>query len=189
MGTGYLWILVGAIFSINLRVQILPLQIMILWSRLTFWGFLFISIGMRQIQGTEKELRYAQFFTMLSLLVRLGLPWVSNLISPTLVLAINLLYVFSPLAIFFWIFKSEYLWSPSSEKRMDFYIYSGIALVYLLLNIALMLPMVQLLIPLNMIQLANARQFVNLLYNVVLIGLLTKLYLADKNNSGLTRWN
>jgi hypothetical protein len=179
---------VGAIFSAFLRVPILPIQVMHFWARLSFWGFLFISLGMRQIGGTEKELKYAQFFTMLSLLLRLGLPWIPGLLPPAPVLALNLLLVFSPLVIFFWFFKSEYLWSPSSAKRMDWYIYSAIALVYLILNITLMLPMVQRVIPLNIIQLSNARQFVNLLYNIVLVGLLVKLYLAAKNGTG-PRWN
>lgn len=189
MEKGYLLILVGAIFSASLRVSILPIEIMMFWSRLTFWGFLFISLGMRQIQGTEKELKYAQFFTMASLLLRLGLPLMLNLLPNAIILALNLIYVFSPLAIYFWFFKSEYLWSPSSDKRMDWYVYSAIALVYLILNIALMLPLVQQIVPFTDIQLSNATQFFNLLYHIVLVGLLVKRYLAAKNNNGLRRWN
>ena len=56
MEKGYLLILVGAIFSATLAIP-LPLDLLMLWSRLGFWGFLFISFGMRQIQGTEKELK------------------------------------------------------------------------------------------------------------------------------------
>lgn len=184
-----MWILVGAVLSTHLLVPILPSELMLLWSNLSFWGFLFISLGMRQIGGTEKELRYAQFFAMMSLLLRLGLPWFPNLLGPVLMLALNLLFVFSPLAIFFWFFKSEYLWSPSSAKRMDWYIYSGIALVYLILNLVLMLPTLQQIIPFNVISLLNARQFVNLLYNIVLIGLLVKIYLEAKKDNGITKWN
>lgn len=189
MEKGYLWILVGAVLSTHLLVPIIPSELMPLWSRLSFWGFLFISLGMRQIQGTEKELKYAQFFAMMSLLLRLGLPWFPNLLAPMLVLALNLLLVFSPLAIFFWFLKSEYLWSPSSAKRMDWYVYSAIALAYLILNLVFMLPTLQRFIPLNVIALLNAIQFVNLLYNIVLIGLLVKIYLEAKKDNGLTKWN
>ena len=186
MEKGYLLILVGAIFSTTLRIP-MPLGLASFWSRLVFWGFLFISFGMRQIQGTEKELKYAQFFTFLSLIIRLGLPWISQLLPPMLVLITMLVFIFCPLAIFFWLFKSEYLWSPSSTKRLDWYIYSAIAFIYLLLNIAVILPMIAMRLPLA--TLGQTLQFVNLLYNIVLIGLLLKLYLAAKNDTGAARWN
>jgi len=186
---GYLFILIGAVFAATLHVP-MPFQIFFWWNQLTFWGFLFVSLGMRQIMGTEKELRYAQFFTMLTLLLRLGIPWISNIFPSTLVLALDLSLAFSSLAIFFWLFKSEYLWSPSSTKRMDWYIYSAIALIYLVLKVALMLPMVVSRISLStFMTLLDAIQFVNLLYNIVLVGLLVKLYLAAKNDTGLTTWN
>jgi hypothetical protein len=192
MEKGYLLILVGAIFAANLSIP-MPSEFSYWWTRLTFWGFIFISLGMRQIRGTEKELKYAQFFTMLSLLVRLGLPWISDLFPTldfTLVLAFNLLLVFSPLAIFFWFFKSEYLWSPSSTKRVDWYIYSAISLIYLILNVVLILPIIVLAMPSHVVMiLINVRQFFNLLYHIVLVGLLVKLYLAAKNDTGLSRWN
>ena len=192
MEKGYLFILIGAIFAATLRIP-MPAELLYWWTRLTFWGFIFISLGMRQIQGTEKELKYAQFFTMLTLITRIGMPWIPRLfpmLGSTLGLAVNLLLVFSPLALFFWFFKSEYLWSPSSAKRMDWYIYSAIALIYLSLNVVLMLPMTLLTMPSNVaMTLFNLLQFFNLLYNIVLIGLLVKLYLAAKNDTGLSRWN
>ena len=189
MEKGYLFILVGTLFATNLHIPMMPLEFFIWWERLTFWGFILISLGMRQVGGTEKELKYAQFFTMLSLLIRFGLPWISELALPfesIVLLALRLVFVFSPLAIFFWLFKSEYLWSPSSAKRMDWYIYTAVALVYLILNVMIMLPVITL--TAHAITLLNMRQFADILYNIVLIGLLVKLYLAARNDVGRNRW-
>ena len=183
MDKGYLLILIGAIFAINVRIP-MPFAILYWWTRLTFWGFILISFGMRQIQGAEKELRYAQIFTFLSLIVRIGLPWIPNLfpmIDGVLSLALNLLLIICPLAIFFWFFKSEYLWTPANDKRIDWYIYSAIALFYLIVNVVFMFPMMMRIVPVNIVPtLLNLRQFLNLLYNIVLVGLLMKLYLAAR---------
>ncbi|MCL2560671.1 MAG: hypothetical protein FWE07_09310 [Turicibacter sp.] len=190
MEKGYLFILIGAIFTMFIRIPVIPIDILIFWTtRLPFWGFFLISFGMRQIMGTEKELRSAQLFTMICLFLRIGLPWLPNLGVPqVIILLLNLLFVFSPFAIFFWLFKSEYLWAPSSAKRMDWYIYTAIAAVYLVLNVVMMLPILHAFVPLTALQLINARQFINLLYNIVWIGLLLKLYLAARNESGARGW-
>ena len=178
MDKGYLFILIGAIFSARLFIN-LPSELMFWWSRLTFFGYIMISAGLRLISGTDEELRRAQLFNFITLITQVVLSWGFGR-GGVLGLAINILHAFSSLCIFFWLLKSEYMWSPSLSKKTDLTMYSVIAVIFLALRVVLMLPIFSIISPSLLLSLVDILRFVNILYYGILIFILVKLYNATR---------
>ena len=213
MDKGYLLILIGAIVSATIVFPFpLPAGVLELWYRVALWGYALIAMGIRYMHTSRKELNNALNFTYAALITALALSWLPRLITFNMhvIFFMMILQMFFSLGIFFWLFKAEYMWAPHMNKRIDWMLYSGIALIHL---IVVLIPAVanafgtqsfnlattwffiitsvyfsvQMPAPTTM---AQAFVFINLLYNVILIYILVKLYLdARRNSSGLKRWN
>jgi len=176
MDKGYLFVLIGAILAATLFVP-LPVVVMYWWSRMTFWGYLLISFGMRSIPGSQKELKYAQLATLTTLAVQTLLSFGIGR-SGILNIALIILQTFASMCIFFWLLKSEYMWSPSTSKKIDLLMYSIIAAIFLVLQVSLILAIFSAPhLRIFLLTLQNALQFVNILYYGILIFILAKLYL------------
>jgi len=215
MDKGYLLILIGAILSATIVLPFpLPDELLNFWHRASLWGYALISMGIRYIYTSQKELHNARLFTYAALIVSLGLSWLPNLISLNAQVMFLLmgLHMFFSLGLFFWLFKAEYMWSPHANKRIDWMLYSAIALVHLVM---FLIPAVAaafgtqnfnllstwFFIVTNIYSsvsvsvsatttMANAFVFINLLYNIILYYVLVKLYLdARRNAPGVNRWN
>ena len=180
MAKGYLLILIGAIASATILFP-LPFELMFWWSRMTFLGYLMISLGMRFIIGTDEELKRAQLFVFITLAIQMLLSF--NIARTGMFsLALNILYVFSSLCIFFWLLKSEYMWSPNSSKKTDLTMYSVIAIMYLALRVMLMLPVSRIInLPLLLV-LVDVLRFLNILYYGILLFILVKLYMVARKS-------
>ena len=179
----YLFILIGAVMSATMFIP-LPPEIMRLWSFLTFWGYLLISAGLPGLNRPTKEVQNARLFTLLALLTNFITPFVPQLFGVTRVLtfATGSLQVFFSVGIFFWVLKAEYMWSPRGSKRTDFIVYSFVAAIYLAIYIMFLSPLIGigLSTPL-MFTLLRALQFTNILYYVILLFTLIKLYRESRS--------
>jgi len=213
MDKGYLLILVGAILSATIVLPLpLPFEILDLWHRVSLWGYVLIAVGIRYLHASQKELDNARMFTYGALIAALGLSWLPSrmTLSSQVMFLMMTLHLFFSLGLFFWLFKAEYMWAPHANKRIDWMLYSGIALVHLIM---FLIPAVAVVFgtqnfnlilawlfmsttiytagnALAITTMSNAFVLINLLYNIVLFYILIKLYLeARKNGSGLKRWN
>jgi len=211
--TGYLLILIGAAISATIALPFpLPYQLLELWYRISLWGYILIAMGMRTIAASPKELHNARNFTYGAMAAALGISWLPRLIpfNTQMMFLLMGLQMFFSLGLFFWLFKAEYMWAPHTPKRVNWMLFSAVALIYLLLflipGIASALGvqnpnltftwffvLTTVFSPAQlqpMTMLANAFVFINLLYNIVLFYILVKLYLEERRNGpSLRRWN
>jgi len=182
MGKGYLLILIGAVLSATLLLP-LPAGISDIWGRLTFMGYLIVVIGLREVNGSAKELQSARFFLLVAMLIRIATPWVPQLLGNSVHVRVLLevLQVFFTLGVFFWLLKSEYMWSPNGFKRMDLLLYSGISVVYLLTYGLFWMRVTGVIaLGLDHVTLLRMVQFFNIFYYVVLWFTLAKLYVEAR---------
>jgi len=192
MDRGYLYLLIGALLK---ATTLLPFDLNLLpFFRLDFIGYLLILTGVREMRTSSNELKNAYYFAVATLLLRF-IPFLLspiNAIMPVNILGIlPVLNIFFSVGIFFWLFKAEYMWSPHTSKRMDWLIYSIVALIKLVFYIALSFAMIDLFtLPLNLWQILEGMRFINILYYIVLIYILVKLYLEARGDApGFKRRN
>lgn len=191
MERGYLLILISAGISALSALGMI---------NFAFGGYLLIAAGLHYLPTAAKELRTAAKFTYITLALSLGFTLFERILpsifvfNPYVSSFGYIIYLFFSVGIFFWLLKAEYIWSPHARKRMDLLIYSGVALIYLLLNTFNVLSWLHidlLMFNLNMgVNFFRISDFIDILYHSVLIFILAKLYLeARQNGSGLKRWN
>jgi len=185
MAKGYLLILIGAVLSTTLLIP-LPPALMQIWGRLTFLGYLIITFGLRGINGSAKELQSARFFLLTTLLIQIATPWLPQLFGGSLHVRflLAMTQIFFMIGIFFWLFKSEYMWSPRGDKRLDLLIYSGVSVLYFVVYALFLSPMIGISFPgLDRLTLLRVFQFFNIFYYVVLWFTLAKLYMEARRES------
>ncbi|MCL1989723.1 MAG: hypothetical protein FWG67_02420 [Defluviitaleaceae bacterium] len=183
MDKGYLLILVSAGISALHALGVMNFML---------GGYLLVAAGLHALPIAAKELKTARTFTFgaLALHLRFFLPQflLGNLYISSF---LSISYLFFSVGIFFWLLKAEYIWSPHRRKRTDLLVYSGVALLYLVVYALFIFPWITIhLLPLHMVmQLVEIHRFINILYHIVLIYILAKLYLeAKRGGPGLRRW-
>lgn len=157
-----------------------------------FWGYLLIAAGIHYLPTSPKELRIANIFTFAGLILSLRF-WLPLHLIPIFSIHdfLSILQLFFGIGAFFWILKAEYIWSPHRGKRIDFYMYSGISLIYLIIRVISAFPRIFMgLLPFELwFNLFAFLPVVGLIYHGILIYILAKLYhQANKHAPGLKRW-
>ena len=191
MDRGYLYLLIGALLMAS---TLFPFNINIPFFSIEFFGYLLILMGIREMRTSAKELKNAFSFAVVTLALRFILrlfPIPTGPAAPFYDI-FPILNIFFAVGIFFWLFKAEYMWSPHTTKRIDWLMYSIVALIRLVIYGIITFPTVssRILPPNLVVNIFEGFQFVNFLYYAVLIYILVKLYLeARRNSSGLKRWN
>ena len=185
MDKGYLLILIGAGLGALGSLGIFSFAL---------GGYLLIAAGVHYLPTSTKELRTAMIFAFIALALNLRFFLLPRFVlsNPYINSFLSVLYLFFAVGAFFWILKAEYIWSPHSRKRMDLLMFSGVALIYLLISLVSLFPWISMrILPFNMMMpLFEVIRFVNILYHGVLIYILAKLYLeARQNGPGLKRWH
>jgi len=188
MERGYLYLLVGGLL---LASTLLPFDLNVPFFSLEFFGYILILMGIREMRTSAKELKNSYYFAVATLILRFARPFLIGLATPFQSI-LPMLNIFFAVGIFFWLFKAEYMWSPHTTKRLDWLMYSIVALAKLVIYGMIAFPMVWIrILPPNVaIHIFEVFRFVVFLYYAVLIYILVKLYLeARRNGSGFKRWN
>lgn len=184
MDKGYLFILIGASLGALNSLGIFNFAL---------GGYLLVAAGIHYLPTSSKELRAAMIFIFSALALNLRFFLLPGFLLRNFYLNsfLSILYLFFAVGAFFWLLKAEYIWSPHKRKRMDLLMYSGVALVYLLMSLISLFPWMMIhILPFNIISLFEIIRFVNILYYGILIYILVKLYLeARQNGPGLRRWH
>lgn len=186
----YLFIFISVVLSAVAALEIMPLNF-------TIMGYFLVASAIHTLPTAVKELRAALKFTYVAIGLTLALSLLPRILPAlffhniyiTSIMFIS--YAFVSAGIYFWLLKAEYMWAPHSRKRMDLYIFSGVTLVYLLVNTFFYVSWmnVHLLVFAMRFNIFGAKNFVQILYYAVLLYLIGKLYMEAKNNGGgLRRW-
>ena len=185
MERGYLVILVGAV--------ILALGAFTAF-RFPMLAYLLIMGGLHSMPTAAKELKSANIFTVVALVLSLLFAWGPRFLWTNIYInsLLATIQMFFSIGIFFWLFKAEYMWSPKSSTRIDWLLYSVVSLVYLVINALMLFPTISFrILPINLMrQASNTLELIDMLYYATLIFILAKLYLdARKNRPGFQRWD
>jgi len=162
-----------------------------------FIGYIVISRAIREMRASTNELNQALKFAYITIFINVFLSLIGNMIYHGIIpggrfAAIIMFYapvilLFFCLGIFFWIFKAEYMWSPRKDTRLDFMIFSGLALPLFLINLFL-LPIFWHLIPFGFAgTLLQLSQFLNIARIVFTLFVFYKLY-NNAKNATQRRW-
>ena len=182
MERGYLLLLIGAGL---IAVTALPMTELMF----PFLGIVVVLAGIQNMRTARKELKYAQYSAVATLV--LNLVWVFLPISWHIHLwaLLMILPIFFEISTFFWLFKAEYMWAPHAKKRFDWLLYTGVASIYFVFSAMIPFSRLGFSVTTAIFRLFNFLNLAMFLHYGVLIFILVKLYLESRSGSGLRRWH
>ena len=187
---GYLFLLIGVVLIASPLLGV-P-------NDIASFGTIFIFIGIRSMQTSQRELQNALYFAIFGLIINWS-SWLGVELIPDFFIQfrlVPLLFVlerFFDIGVFFWLLKAEYMWAPNKQKRLEWLGSSALGAVYFFMIALTVFSGVDLLINLspNMLFLIfRIRRPLSLAYYGSLVFIFAKLYHESRGGgSGLRRWN
>jgi len=187
---GYLFLLIGAVLIASPLLGV-P-------NDIASFGTIFIFIGIRSMQTSQRELQNALYFAIFGLIVSWSL-WFGVELIPEFFIQFRLvpllfvLELFFEIGVFFWLLKAEYMWAPNKQKRLEWLGSSALGAVYFFMIVLSVFSGADLLMNLPSNVLFSIFRFIrplSLAYYGAVVFIFAKLYHESRGGgSELRRWN